>query len=76
MKIFSEKNKFEKDLYTVIGVNFKEPIMKRKTYKTEKSFGECSFFLELFTSARHRMTIEVEVPIYEFMLIYSGKSYS
>ena len=59
MKIFSEKNTFEKGFYTIIGVNFKEPRVKRKFLKTEKTFGLCSWFLDIFISSRHRITVEI-----------------
>ena len=58
MKIFSEE-KFSRDIYTIIGVNFKPPKFKRKSFETKNDFGSKIWYMDIFTSAKHRIEIEI-----------------
>ena len=59
MKIFSEQNKFERDIYTIIGVNFKPPTFKRKSLATDTDYGRTIWYVDIFTSAKHRVEVEI-----------------
>lgn len=59
MKIFSDQNKFDRDIYTIIGVNFKPPTFKRKSLETETDHGRKIWYVDIFTSAQHRVEVEI-----------------
>lgn len=59
MKIFSENAPFEKGLYTIIGVLFDQPRFKRKSYQSGKLPPLCHWFFDIFTSAKHRIRVEL-----------------
>lgn len=59
MKIFNENNIFKEDNYIVMGVLFSQPKRKRKNFETNRIEGVSHWFIDLFTSAKHRITLEI-----------------
>ena len=59
MKIFRENNEFQKGNYIVMGVCFSQPKRKRKNYATDNIEGVSHWTVNVFSSAKHRISIEI-----------------
>ena len=59
MKLFNENDDFQAGKFTIMGVLFSQPKRKRKNYETEIIEGVSHWMLDIFVSAKHRVTIEI-----------------
>lgn len=59
MKIFSENKPFKKGCYILIGIVFDQPKAKRKWHKTSQLYPLCHWQMDVFTSAKHRVRVEL-----------------